>query len=308
LGESTAMARNAYHASETFDAIMHFWAKERPHAPAFDQDGRVTSYAEADRLTRQLIALLHARDIAPGDRIAWLGKNRDTYFLLYIAAARMGAVMVPIGWRLAPREIAYILSDTEAKLVFADADFVDTAHAVAADLPANPEVIDGEAARMAAGGFEPADYTPPGPHDPVLQLYTSGTTGNPKGAMLSNTNLLGLRNAGNEAELDWQYYDPADCMLVAMPCAHIGGTGLVNIAVANGVRSLVQAEFSPVGVLEAIEAGATHMFIVPAALQMVVQHPRAGTTDFSGLKYLMYGAAPMPLELLKEAVRAMPTT
>jgi fatty-acyl-CoA synthase len=302
------MARNAYHASETFDAIMHFWAKERPHAPAFDQDGRVTSYAEADRLTRQLIALLQARDIAPGDRIAWLGKNRDTYFLLYIAAARMGAVMVPIGWRLAPREIAYILSDTEAKLVFADADFVDTAHAVAADLPANPEVIDGEAARMAAGGFEPADYTPPGPHDPVLQLYTSGTTGNPKGAMLSNTNLLGLRNAGNEAELDWQYYDPADCMLVAMPCAHIGGTGLVNIAVANGVRSLVQAEFSPVGVLEAIEAGATHMFIVPAALQMVVQHPRAGTTDFSGLKYLMYGAAPMPLELLKEAVRAMPTT
>lgn len=60
--------------------------------------------------------------------------------------------------------------------------------------------------------------------------------------------------------------------------------------------------------LEAIEAGATHMFIVPAALQMVVQHPRAASTDFSNLKYLMYGAAPMPLELLKEAVRTMPTT
>ncbi|HSJ78276.1 MAG TPA: long-chain-fatty-acid--CoA ligase [Erythrobacter sp.] len=302
------MARNAYHDHQTFDATMHFWAKERPQACAFDQDGRVITYAEADVLTRQLIALLEARDIAPGDRIAWLGKNRDIYFLLYIAAARMGAVMVPIGWRLAPREIAYILSDTGAKLVFADADFVETAHAVAADLPANPEVIEGEAALRAAGGFEPADYTPPGADDPVLQLYTSGTTGNPKGAMLSNTNLLGLRNAGNEAGLDWQYYEPDDCMLVAMPCAHIGGTGLVNIAVANGVRSLVQAEFTPVGVLEAIEAGATHMFIVPAALQMVVQHPRAATTDFSNLKYLMYGAAPMPLELLKEAVRTMPTT
>ncbi|KPF64781.1 long-chain-fatty-acid--CoA ligase [Porphyrobacter sp. AAP60] len=302
------MARNAYHDHHNFDAIMHFWAKERPDGPAFDQDGRIITYAGADILTRQLIALFKARDIAPGDRIAWLGKNRDTYFLLYIAAARMGAVMVPVGWRLAPREIAYILSDTGAKLVFADADFVDTAHAVAADLPANPEVIEGEAALRAAAGFEPADYTPPGADDPVLQLYTSGTTGNPKGAMLSNTNLLGLRNAGNEAGLDWQYYEPDDCMLVAMPCAHIGGTGLVNIAVANGVRSLVQAEFTPVGVLEAIEAGATHMFIVPAALQMVVQHPRAATTDFSNLKYLMYGAAPMPLELLKEAVRTMPTT
>ncbi len=302
------MAQNAYHDHSTFDAILHFWARERPDGPAFDQDGRITTYAEADILTRQLIALLQARDIAPGDRIAWLGKNRDTYFLLYIAAARMGAVMVPVGWRLAPREIAYILSDTEAKVLFADADFVETAHAVAAGLSANPEVIEAEAARTAAGGFEPADYTPPGPHDPVLQLYTSGTTGNPKGAMLSNANLLGLRNAATAAGLEWQFYEPGDCMLVAMPCAHIGGTGLVNIAIANGVRSLVQAEFTPVGVLEAIEAGATHMFIVPAALQMVVQHPRAPVTDFGNLKYLMYGAAPMPLELLKEAVRTMPTT
>lgn len=302
------MANSAHHDYATFDEILHFWARERPDGLAFDSDGRVTSYAEADRLTRQLIALLQARDIAPGDRIAWLGKNRDTYFLLYIAAARMGAVMVPIGWRLAPREIAYILSDTEAKLVFADADFVDTAHAVAAEIAANPEVIEAEAARTAAGGFEPANYTPPGLHDPVLQLYTSGTTGNPKGAMLSNGNLLGLFKPGNEAGVDWLHYEPNDCMLVAMPCAHIGGTGLVNIAVANGVRSLVQAEFTPVGVLEAIEAGATHMFLVPAAVQMVVQHPRAATTDFSNCKYLMYGAAPMPLELLKEAVRTMPTT
>lgn len=302
------MARNAYHDHQTFDDIMHFWAKERPDGPAFDQEGRVTSYAAADRLTRQMIALLQARGIDKGDRIAWLGKNRDTYFLLYIAAARMGAVMVPVGWRLAPREIAYILTDTGAKLLFADADFLEVGRAVSAEVPARPEVIEAETARADAAGLQPADYTPPGPHDPVLQLYTSGTTGNPKGAMLSNTNLLGLRNAGNAAGLDWQYYAPSDCMLVAMPCAHIGGTGLVNIAVANGVRSLVQAEFTPVGVLEAIEAGATHMFIVPAALQMVVQHPRAGTTDFSNLKYLMYGAAPMPLELLKEAVGTMPTT
>ena len=302
------MARNPYHDFSTFDELLHFWAKERPDGPAFDQDGRVTSYAEVDVLTRQLIALLQRHGIGKGDRIAWLGKNRDTYFLLYIAAARMGAVMVPIGWRLAPREIAFILTDTEAKLLFSDGEFVEIAGRVAGEVPANPEVIEAEAARMAAADFEPADYTPPGPHDPVLQLYTSGTTGNPKGAMLSNNNLFGLRNPGVAAGSDWQFYEPGDCMLVPMPCAHIGGTGLVNIAIASGVRSLVQAEFSPLGVLEAIEAGATHMFIVPAALQMVVQHPRAASTDFSNLKYLMYGAAPMPLELLKEAVRTMPTT
>jgi len=300
------MAQTAHHDHKTFDAILHFWAQERPGGPAFDQDGRVTTYAEADVLTRQIIALLLARGVGKGDRVAWLGKNRDIYYMIYIAAARLGAVMVPIGWRLAPPEIAYILGDTGAKLLFADAEFMDTARQIAADLPAKPEVIEAEAARTAAAGFEPATYTPPGPHDPVLQLYTSGTTGNPKGAMLTNTNLFGLRAAGLAAGLEWQFYEPDDCMLVAMPCAHIGGTGLVNIAVANGVRSLVLAEFTPDGVIDAINAGATHMFIVPAALQMVVQHPRAADTDFSRLKYLLYGAAPMPLELLKEAVRTMP--
>jgi len=112
------MARNAYHAFQTFDEILHFWAKERPDGPAFDQEGRITTYAEADLLTRQLIALLQSRGIAAGDRIAWLGKNRDIYFLIYIAAARMGAVMVPIGWRLAPPEVRYILQDTGAKVLF----------------------------------------------------------------------------------------------------------------------------------------------------------------------------------------------
>ncbi|QUL36441.1 fatty acid--CoA ligase [Erythrobacter sp. JK5] len=300
------MAKDAHHDFVTFDEILNFWAKERPDAPALEQDGHATTYAEADEQTRRLIGLFQARGIAAGDRIAWLGKNEDIYCLLYLAAARMGAVMVPIGWRLAPPEIAYILGDTGAKLVFAGEEFVETARKVAADLPEQPEVIGASEARQQAAAHEPGDYHPPDPGEPILQLYTSGTTGNPKGAVLSNANLLGLRNPGNAAGLEWNFYDPDDCMLIAMPCAHIGGTGLINIAIANGIRSLVQSEFTPVGVLQAIENGATHMFIVPAALQMVVQHPRAVETDFSHLKYLMYGAAPMPLELLKQAVSTMP--
>ncbi|MBD2842366.1 long-chain-fatty-acid--CoA ligase [Erythrobacter rubeus] len=301
------MEQNAHHSHVTFDEILNFWAKERPDATAFEQDGRITTYAQTDDLTRRLITLLKDRGIAKGDRIAWLGKNHDFYFLLYLAAARMGAVMVPIGWRLAPREIAYILGDTGAKLLFCGDEFVETAQNVSQDVPAKPQVIEAEAARRAASELPHASYEAPAVDDPILQLYTSGTTGNPKGALLSNGNLLGLRNPGNEAGLEWNFYEDGDCMLIAMPCAHIGGTGLMNIAVANGIRSEVQAEFTPVGVLEAIENGATHMFIVPAALQMVVQHPRAADTDFSNLKYLMYGAAPMPLELLKQAVKTMPT-
>jgi acyl-CoA synthetase (AMP-forming)/AMP-acid ligase II len=300
------MAQTADHSFEHFDDILHFWAGVRPDAVAFEQDGARITYGEADLLTRQLIALFQSYGIAKGDRLAWLGKNEMIYYLSYIAAARMGAVMVPIGWRLAAPEIAFMLTDTGAKLVLAGSEFAAIASEVAREVPARPAVIEGTAARAEAARLDPASYSPPASDEPVLQLYTSGTTGNPKGAMLSNRNLLGTRNRGLQAGLPWFFYEPDDCILLCMPCAHIGGTGLMNIGIANGVRNLVQAEFTPTGVLEAIEGGATHLFIVPAALQMVVQHPQAATTDFSNLKFLIYGAAPMPLELLKEAVATMP--
>ena len=300
------MPRDAHHDYETFDQILSFWADKRPDGPALEQDGRITSYGELDENTRRLIGIFGELGVGKGDRIAWLGKNSDLHCQLYLAAARLGAVMVPIGWRLAPPEVAYILGDTGAKVVFAEEEFEETARAVAAELAGKPIVMGDAATRAAIASGAPADYTPAHADDTVLQLYTSGTTGNPKGATLSSRNLLGLRNPGNAAGLAWNFFEANDCFLVAMPCAHIGGTGLINIAMANGVRCLLQAEFTPVGVLQAIENGATHMFIVPAALQMVVQHPQARDTDFSHLKYLMYGAAPMPLELLKEAVRTMP--
>jgi fatty-acyl-CoA synthase len=142
----------------------------------------------------------------------------------------------------------------------------------------------------------------------VLQLYTSGTTGNPKGAELSNHGLVALRKHSKAAGDPWANPGPDECMLVAMPCAHIGGTGIVISSISNGIRALVQEEFEPGEFLKGIAQGGTQSFIVPAALQMVIQHPNAKNTDFSGVKYLMYGAAPMPLELLKEAVNTMPGT
>ncbi|TRD10609.1 long-chain-fatty-acid--CoA ligase [Erythrobacter insulae] len=301
---------NPFHHDYThFDDVLRFWAKKRPDQTALDQDGRTTSYRDLDQNTRRIIALFADHGIGKGDRVAWLGKNSDLYCQLYMASARLGVVVAPVGWRLAPPEIGYILKDTGAKLVFAGEEFVDIAKRVALTLDTKPTVIGEMEARAAIAAQTPAeDYAKADPTDPVLQLYTSGTTGNPKGVMLSNANLFALRNPGNAANLPWNHYQPDDCMLAAMPCAHIGGTGLINIAIANGIRCRVEAEFNPLGVLEAIEQGATHMFIVPAALQMVVQHPRAAETDFSNMRYLLYGAAPMPLELLKEVVRTMPDT
>lgn len=302
------MASIAEHDYLSFDEFLKYWAEHRPDGIAMEEGDRRTTYGEAEVLTRKLIAAMQARGIRKGDMIAWLGKNSDRYFLLLYAAARMGVVMAPIGWRLAPPEIAYILGDTGAKLLVTGEEFFETGARVAQSMDNGPQVVTGESFFNEAGGIEPGDYETPAPHDPVLQLYTSGTTGNPKGVGLSNHNLFSLRRPSLLAQLPWHQYEETDCILAAMPCAHIGGTGLAAIAVANGIRAQVLPEFTPDGVLRAIENGATHMFLVPAAIQFVIQHPLAEETDFTNLRYLMYGAAPMPLELLKAAVRTMPDT
>ncbi|UAB79445.1 long-chain-fatty-acid--CoA ligase [Erythrobacter sp. SCSIO 43205] len=290
----------------SFDEFLKHWGEVAPDRTALEMDGRITTYGEAEKLTRQLIAFFAENSVGRGDRIAWLGKNSDRYFLLLYAAARIGAAMAPVGWRLAPPEIAYILKDTGAKLLFVEEGFIDTASEVTGAMDPPPRVFEAEAAFRAAEGMEPASYEPADLDDAILQLYTSGTTGNPKGVGLSNRNMFSLRKPSVEEDQPWQQYEETDCILAAMPCAHIGGTGLAAIAMSNGVRAQVLPEFTPDGVLRAIQNGATHMFLVPAAIQFVIQHPLAKETDFSGLRYLMYGAAPMPLELLKQTVATMP--
>ncbi|MFL0670169.1 MAG: long-chain-fatty-acid--CoA ligase [Erythrobacter sp.] len=297
------------HELITLEEILTHWAQTQPDAPALEGEGFRCTYGELDVLTRQTIALFQAHGIAPGDRVAFLGKNHPAYGLMLCAAMRYGAVMAPVGWRLAPREIAYILEDTGAKLLIATDAFMETARAATAGMGAAPELLSAAAMLDELVGLAPATYTPAGPDDAILQLYTSGTTGNPKGATLSNRNLCELRVAGIRAGLSYYTdYRSGDCMLVVMPIGHIGGTGSVMLGVESGIRVVFEPEFTPDGVIDAIIGGATHMFLVPAALQFVVQHPRAASTDFSNLRYFIYGAAPMPLELLKQAVATMPAT
>ncbi|WP_133365693.1 fatty acid--CoA ligase [Qipengyuania sediminis] len=290
----------------SFDAFIRHWAAERPETVALEEGEAKSSFAELESRTGRAIAVLRDMGVAKGDRVAWLGKNAKTYFELFYACSRVGAVMVPIGWRLAAPEVRYIIEDTGAKVLFTGDD-CDAAAQQACEGMANPPrvLLASEAERLIARA-EPAAFDPAGPDDAVLQLYTSGTTGNPKGAVLSNANLFALRVPASEADEPWSQWEEGEAILVAMPCAHIGGTGLGIMALAGGVRAIVQPEFTPEGVLTAFEQGVTRMFIVPAALQMVIQHPRAATTDFSAVRYVLYGAAPIPLELLREAVRTIP--
>lgn len=287
----------------TFDGFLKHWADERPECIALQEENRVYSHADLEERTARIATMLLAAGLKKGDRIAWIGKNSDLYFSLFYGAARVGVVMVPIGWRLAPAEWAYIANDTRARILFTGKGFDGVGDALSGHAEHLERVIAEDEARTLIAATDRADFDAARPDDAVLQLYTSGTTGNPKGAVLSNRNLFALRKHSENSDHAYTKWDDDEVVLIAMPCAHIGGTGLGIMALASGLPGLVQAEFTPDGVFDAIETGgATRLFIVPAALQMMVNHPRCGSVDYSRLKYILYGAAPIPLELLRQCI------
>ena len=291
--------------------IARTQAQARGEAVAFTFEGRITRYIDFDRHTNQVANGLIALGVRPGERVAYLGKNCDLYFEALFGAAKAGAVMAPINWRLAPPEVAYIVADASAKVLFVGPEFIDQARSLLPTLPTVEAVIavEGGAAdwpdfiawRDAQSDADPAVAI--AHEDVALQLYTSGTTGHPKGAMLSHRALLKPRAAQREADSPWNRWSDADVSLVAMPVFHIGGTGWGIMGLYNGAKGVVAREFDPNQVLDFIERDRiSKMFMVPAAMQIVVRHPRAREVDFSCLKYLLYGASPIPLDLLKECM------
>jgi len=288
----------------TFDEFLTHWARERPERLAMREEDRVFTYGELDDRTAKVATALLAAGLKKGDRVAWIGKNSDLYFTLFFGAARAGIVMAPIGWRLSPTEWAYIANDTQAKMIFTGPGFDAVAEQLAGKLEGQPEIVGADEARAMIDRTVRAPFDPSGTDEAVLQLYTSGTTGNPKGAVLSNRNLFALRKHSNELDLPYTKWEDDEAVLVAMPCAHIGGTGLGIMALGAGLPGIILAEFNPDGVFDAVEHhGVTRFFIVPAALHMLLLHPRCANVDFSRLKYILYGAAPIPLELLRQCIK-----
>jgi acyl-CoA synthetase (AMP-forming)/AMP-acid ligase II len=286
----------------TFDDFISYWAKDRPERVAIEGDDLTLTYGELEDATARVASALLALGVKKGDRISWFGKNSATYFVLFFGAARAGVVMVPIGWRLAEPEAAFIIDNAEAKLLFLGEGFEACANTLG-KRPGLMRCFTVAEAQAEVIGAPRSPFTPSGADEAVLQLYTSGTTGNPKGAVLSNRNLFGLRKAGLENPPPHSLWDEDEAVLVAMPCAHIGGTGLGIVALAAGLPGIVLTEFDPVRVFDAVEnRGVTRFFIVPAALAMLLNHPDCAKTDFSRIKYIMYGASPIPLELLRECI------
>jgi len=244
----------------------------RGDAIAFEFEGRRTSFAEFDIKTNRVANRLKALGVNPGERIAYLGKNSDSYFELLLGAMKANVVMAPVNWRLAGPEIAFIVEDCKAPVLFVAPEFVEQISKVKSQLPSVRAFIATEgggqdyvAWRDAQSSDDPKVEIDR--RDIAIQLYTSGTTGKPKGAMLSHANFFSLVEAGRDEKPDWNQWSTDDVSLVAMPIFHIGGSGWGLMGLYHGAKGVIAREFDPTKVLDFFEsAGRPHRGAGPDAL------------------------------------------
>jgi fatty-acyl-CoA synthase len=288
--------------------ISRIHAAERPDAAALDFRGRVTSYAELDARASRVAQGLIGLGQAPGARVGYLGKNCDRFFEVLLGTFKARTVTVGINWRLAAPEIAYVLNDAGCEVIFVGAEFHGVMEKVLADCPKLKAVITmdgGHAAWPAYEGWREAQAAtdpmlPVAPEDDVIQLYTSGTTGHPKGVQLTSANYLSIFECLGSAPLG--QYEPDDVVLIAMPFFHVAGVNIGLLSLAQGAYGIVLHETDAGEILRLIhEKRVTYAFLVPALILFVVQHPSAAETDFSSLKNISYGASPISDEVLLRA-------
>jgi fatty-acyl-CoA synthase len=286
-------------------------AELRGGAVAFHFEGRETTYAELDHNAGKVANALIAAGIRHSERVAYLGKNTDLYFEILLGCMKAGVVLTPINWRLAGAEIIYVIEDARAVALFVGPEFVALIQQIAPRLPGVRLFIgmnggmgdreDFSAWREAQSEALPASLI--AENDVAIQLYTSGTTGHPKGAMLSHRNFLDLRDERHGEQQQWNRWSGQDVSLIAMPVFHIAGSAWGLLGLYAGAKAIIAREFNPDAILDIFETfSVSKVFLVPTAMQFLVRHPRARQIDFSRLRYMLYGASPIPLDLLKECM------
>lgn len=274
--------------------------------PAITLDERTVTFGALDRTADAVARALVAEGLAPGDRMAVLLRNVPECYALLFGAARAGVVLVALNWRLAPPELAAILDDAEPALLVvgsAQLDLVPPAHR-----PARTVVLETDFdAWVADGTADPSHEPAPGraaehADRVVLQLYSSGTTGLPKGTLLTHANLAWTPRMGRE----FYGMGPDTVNLVPSPMFHIGGIGYGLTALGQGGHTVLLSDLAPAHLLDRIERHrVTHAFLVPAVIAAMLAAPELAGTDLSSVQRIAYGGAPMTEPLLRRAIAGL---
>jgi len=298
----------ALHEFSSVADITRYQARINGERIAQFFEGRETTYLELDRRASQIANGLIAAGCSPGTRIGYIGKNSDYYFEVMSGAAKANVVIAAVNWRLAAPEIDYVLNNAQVEVLFVGAEFYDVIQQIAPTLPSVRMVIALDGAENSWTPFTDwrdgqSDCDPMlsiSMDDDVIQMYTSGTTGHPKGVQLTNSNYLDLLNqAANGGWGDWK---DGEASIVAMPIFHVAGVNIGLIGLAQGLKNVILRDIDPVVILDLLEQHRIkYAFFVPAVILFLNSVPSVRDRDFSNLDMILYGASPISEEVLLTA-------
>lgn len=292
--------------------IPRVQAEVRPDETAFWYKGENTSFATLEHRANQVAHGLLDFGVKPDQRVGYLAKNTAVYYEMMFGCTKVRAVMNGVNTRLAAPEVQFILSDAQVRVLFVGPEWFEMIDAIKDECPhlkhvvtvegSHPEWPDYATWRDAQRSSAPGLITHG--NDDVIQLYTSGTTGLPKGVMLTNDN---YRDYMEQASmLEWASYGAGENVMNAMPLFHVAGVNVGILAAAQGARTVVLPEINPPEILDLIEQQQIHhAFWVPAVILMLSQMPDFRDRDYSSLKQVFYGASPITEDLLRTAVDVM---
>lgn len=293
----------------TLTDIPRVHGRKQSGAVAVLFEGRSLTYGTLDRRSDAVAGFLQELGVKPGNRVAWLGRPSEAWYEIFFGVAKLRACFAPINSRLAEPEIAFILNDSEAEILFTTPEYFETVQNVLASIDRTIKVISVGGANTAFEDYETLRASAPAPilsvaqdQDDVLQLYTSGTTGLPKGVRLTNANYSAFIKL--RLSVEGFNYNSDETVLILMPMFHAAGTNISISGLSAGARLVLQADFAPRDVLQTFEKEkVNHVFLAPVMINTLLQTEGIDEIDFSQLKTVSYGASPISEAVLDKATK-----